>query len=426
MLDEAHAAHIAGQIVDLTDALDGAITALLVTKVDCERFSFVGYLIPLILRLDIHRTDVVSPCQQFLYEMAADETATSRNKNTTSVCRCVFRRQVFPFVLSGNEADVCGPSSRESGRLPPDNLYVRMNKKVPAKCTLRGEEPYGGFGATGGYEGDKDDKVGPMRTAQTVSRVEVLGVHVSAIAPEDVVPSVERWIDEGERQYVCVTGVHGVMESQDDPDLREIHNRSGLTVPDGMPMVWCGKFAGFAHMDRVYGPEMMLRVCARAAESGWSSFFYGGPEGLAELVAERMADRFPGLQIAGTYTPPFRQLTAEEEDEIASRIRQSGAELVWVGLSTPKQERWMHGMIERLQGPVVLFGVGAAFDLNAGLRPDAPQWMRKSGLHWLYRLLQEPKRLWRRYLVNNPSFVARILARRPRAVSLQPHPGLRR
>ena len=255
-----------------------------------------------------------------------------------------------------------------------------------------------------------------MKTGQRSSRVDVLGVHVSAITPEDVVPIVERWIDEGERQYVCVTGVHGVMESQDAPDLREIHNSSGLTVPDGMPMVWCGRAAGFAGMERVYGPEMMLTVCARAAEKGWSSFFYGGREGLAELLAERMAERFPGLEVAGTYTPPFRQLTAEEEDEIVGRIRESGAELIWVGLSTPKQERWMDAMVDRLQNPVVLFGVGAAFDINAELRSDAPQWMRRSGLHWLYRLLQEPRRLWRRYLVNNPSFVARILAKRPRAI----------
>lgn len=247
-------------------------------------------------------------------------------------------------------------------------------------------------------------------------RVDVLGVHVSAIDMDEVCLTVDRWLERGERRYVCVTGVHGVMESQSDPELLEIHNDSGLTVPDGMPMVWCGRYAGVNRIERVYGPDMMLAVCERAAEQGWSSFFYGGGEGLAELVASRMVERFPGFRVAGTHTPPFRPLTEDEEDEIVAEICRSGARLVWVGLSTPKQERWMRRVIDRLDGPVVLFGVGAAFDVNAGLRSDAPGWMRRSGLHWLYRLAQEPRRLWRRYLTNNPAFIRRILARRPRAV----------
>lgn len=256
-------------------------------------------------------------------------------------------------------------------------------------------------------------------------RVDVLGVRISAIEMSDVGPAVEQWLQEDQQQYVCVTGVHGVMESQQDPELREIHNRSGLTVPDGVPMVWAGRYAGMTGMERVYGPDMMLEVCARAADAGWSSFFYGGGDGLADLVARRMTERFPGFRVVGTHTPPFRPLTDEEEEEVVEMIRQSGADLVWVGLSTPKQERWMSRMIDRLQSPVVLFGVGAAFDVNADLQRDAPQWMRRAGLHWLYRLFQDPRRLWRRYLTNNPTFIRRILTRRPRAVTVD-DAGVRR
>ncbi|HKE98122.1 MAG TPA: WecB/TagA/CpsF family glycosyltransferase [Actinomycetes bacterium] len=244
------------------------------------------------------------------------------------------------------------------------------------------------------------------------ARVDVLGVGVSAVDMAQAVAEIRRWVEEGERRYVCVTGVHGVMESQRDPELRRIHNASGLTTPDGMPMVWAGRRAGAGHMARVYGPDLMLELCALSVERGWSSFFYGGAPGVPERLAERLAARFPGLRVAGCLSPPFRPLTPQEDEEVVRRIDASGADLVWVGLSTPKQERWMAAHVGRLRAPVLL-GVGAAFDIHAGLLPQAPRWMQRSGLEWLYRLAREPRRLWRRYLGNNPRFLLAIVRRPP-------------
>lgn len=246
-----------------------------------------------------------------------------------------------------------------------------------------------------------------------ISRIDVLGVDISAINMTMAVDEITRWIETRESHYVCVTGVHGVMEAQRDPELLAIHNASGLTTPDGMPMVWAGRWAGASWMGRVYGPELMLLVLERAAERGWKSFLYGGNDGVPELVAARLTERFPTLKIVGTYSPPFRPLTSAEEDEVVARINASGADLVWVGLSTPKQERWMAAHARRLDAPM-LAGVGAAFDFHAGLVPQAPAWMQKRGLEWFYRLTKEPRRLWKRYLRNNPAFLVRILARPPR------------
>jgi N-acetylglucosaminyldiphosphoundecaprenol N-acetyl-beta-D-mannosaminyltransferase len=246
-----------------------------------------------------------------------------------------------------------------------------------------------------------------------IPRVDVLGVGISVVSMETAVREVVRWIERGERRYICVRDVHGVIESQRDPELLRIHNESGLTLPDGMPMVWAGRFAGAQGMARVYGPDFMLAVCKLAAERGWASFFYGGAPGVPELLARRLGARFPGLRVAGTHSPPYRPLTEREDVEVVDQVNSSGAELVWVGLSTPKQERWMAAHVDRLEPPVVLVGVGAAFDLHAGLKRDAPNWMRPLGLHWLYRLAREPRRLSRRYLANNPRFVVSIVRRPP-------------
>ena len=157
----------------------------------------------------------------------------------------------------------------------------------------------------------------------------------------------------------------------------------------------------------------MLSVLERAAERGWTSFLYGGKEGVATLLAARLTEQFPALKIVGTYSPPFRELTKDEDDEVVRRINATGADLIWVGLSTPKQERWMAEHIGRVAAPVLL-GVGAAFDFHAGLMPQAPNWMQRSGLEWAYRLGKEPRRLWRRYLRNNPAFLMRIATSPPR------------
>jgi N-acetylglucosaminyldiphosphoundecaprenol N-acetyl-beta-D-mannosaminyltransferase len=242
-------------------------------------------------------------------------------------------------------------------------------------------------------------------------RVDVLGVGISAIDMPTALHLIDQWILQGDCRYICVTGVHGVMESQRDPVLRRVHNRSGLTVPDGMPLVWAGWAAGARHMDRVYGPDLMLAACERATARGYSSFFYGGRPGVAERLTARLVGAFPGLKIVGTYAPPFRELSAQEDEKVVQLISAAQPDLVWVGLGTPKQELWMAAHAHRIDAGV-LIGVGAAFDIHAGLTRQAAHWMQRSGLEWAFRLAQEPRRLWRRYLYNNPRFVAGV-ARRP-------------
>ena len=249
----------------------------------------------------------------------------------------------------------------------------------------------------------------------TGSRVDVLGVHISTIDRPAAVAAIAGFVEARARTYVCVTGVHGVMESQRDRALREIHNRSGLTTPDGMPMVWAAHRAGALGTARVYGPDLMLDVCARAEREGWRHFFYGAAPGVADELAHRLVGRFPRLDVAGTLSPPFRAVGPEEDASMVEAINAAGADIVWVGLSTPKQERWMAAHRAQLGAPV-LIGVGAAFDIHAGRVRQAPAWMQRSGLEWAYRLQQEPRRLARRYLVNNPRFILDIIRRPPHLV----------
>jgi N-acetylglucosaminyldiphosphoundecaprenol N-acetyl-beta-D-mannosaminyltransferase len=222
------------------------------------------------------------------------------------------------------------------------------------------------------------------------------------------VAAIEGWIAQGERQYVCVSGIHGVMESQRDDRLRAIHNAAGMVTPDGMPLVWLSRWKGFRYVERVYGPDLMLACCERSVAMGYRHYFYGGDAGVPEQLVARLQARFPGLEVVGGYSPPFRALTVQEDDEIVDRINAARPDVVWVGLSTPKQERWMSEHRDRVNAPVFI-GVGAAFDFHAGLKPQAPLWMQRNGLEWLFRLCKEPRRLWRRYLRNNPMFVWHIM-----------------
>lgn len=242
----------------------------------------------------------------------------------------------------------------------------------------------------------------------SVPQVNVLGVGVSAITMDMAVHTITQWIARREPHYVCVTGVHGVMESQHDAELRHIHNAAGLVTPDGMPLVWLSHLAGFRYVQRVYGPDLMLALCAQALLRQHRHFFYGGAPGVANTLADRLQARFPGLIVAGTCCPPFRPLTPEEDLAVTEQINAVRADIVWVGLSTPKQERWMAAHVHHIDAPA-LIGVGAAFDFLAGVKRQAPRWIQHSGLEWCFRLLQEPQRLWRRYLRNNPEFLWRLL-----------------
>ena len=232
----------------------------------------------------------------------------------------------------------------------------------------------------------------------------VLGVRVDAMQIEDVVRRMEEWIERrGEGQYIAVTGMHGVMEALHDEEFGRILKGASLVVPDGYPLVVLGRRKGFALARRVYGPELMEAFCEETAGRGYRHYFYGGAEGVAEELARRFERRFVGMEIAGTYCPPFRALREEEEREVCEKINAVRADVVWVGLSTPKQERWMASHREMLNVPVMV-GVGAAFDFHTGRVAQAPKWMRENGLEWFFRLMSEPRRLWRRYLVNGSKF----------------------
>lgn len=241
-----------------------------------------------------------------------------------------------------------------------------------------------------------------------IPKTNILGIGLSVTNMEMTLNMIEEWIRREEGQYVCVTGVHGVMESYRRPEIKQTHNAAGLVVPDGMPLVWLSRLRGYSHVSRVYGPDLMLAMCERSARYGYRNVFYGGGPGVGELLTERLLTRFPSLNTAGIYSPPFRPLTPEEDARYTAAIRRARPHIVWVGISTPKQESWMAEHVERLR-PAVLIGVGAAFDFHAGLKAQAPKWMRRTGLEWLFRLIQEPARLGPRYLKNNPQFLGLML-----------------
>jgi len=242
----------------------------------------------------------------------------------------------------------------------------------------------------------------PAEYASVASRYPVLGIGVCAVQIPQVIDILERWIlERNGSHYVAVTGMHGVTEAQYDAQFRAILQRADLVVPDGMPLVWIGRWRGFRLKRRVYGPELMATFFQQTGDR-YRHFFYGGAPGVAERLAE-VAGRRYGIRVVGTYCPPFRPLTAEEDQEAIRTIEDARPDCLWIGLSTPKQERWMYEHLSRLSVPVML-GVGAAFDLNAGTLKQAPSWMRENGLEWLFRLGAEPRRLWRRYMILGSKF----------------------
>jgi len=236
---------------------------------------------------------------------------------------------------------------------------------------------------------------------------DVLGIRVSAVNMELAVSLAEKWIDAGNPGYVCLCGVHGVMEAQRDPALRHIMNRAALNLPDGMPMSWVGWLQGLFAMDRVFGPDFMTELCRLSATRGYRNFLYGGGPGVAARLGEALQRKVPGLEIVGAYTPPFRPLCPEEEEDLFAQVARARPHILWVGLGTPKQDRFMAQYVDRLQVPL-LAGVGAAFDFHTGRIRDCPDWVKRAGLQWAHRLMQEPRRLSKRYLVNNPAFLWHI------------------
>jgi N-acetylglucosaminyldiphosphoundecaprenol N-acetyl-beta-D-mannosaminyltransferase len=257
--------------------------------------------------------------------------------------------------------------------------------------------------------------------------VNILGVEVSAINLKMATDTIDEWIRRREARYVCVTGVHGLMESYRNPAIKRVHNAAGMVTPDGMPLVWLSRVMGFRHVGRVYGPDLMLAICQNSIRTGYRHFFYGGAAGIPEKLAGNLANRFQGLDVTGTYSPPFRPLSRDEDESIIRAINETQSDIVWVGMSTPKQEVWMAEHVGKILAPVMI-GVGAAFDFHAGVKKQAPVWMQRSGYEWLFRLSQEPRRLWRRYLICNFMFVTLLVLNVFRPVShlMISHNGLSR
>ncbi len=233
-------------------------------------------------------------------------------------------------------------------------------------------------------------------------RFDVLNIPVSATDPSRTLAAIEAWSKDDTGRFICVREVASLMACREDAELVQLHHDAALVVPDGMPLVWIGKWRDY-DIERTCGPDLFDLVCKTSPKSGLKHYFYGGKEGVAEKLAQLCCDRYPGIEIVGYECPPFRALTEEEDAAVVERIKASGADVVWVGISSPKQDIWMRDHVSKL--PQTFIGVGAAFDFHTGEVKRAPKWMQKSGLESIFRLLSEPKRLWRRYLVLVPKFI---------------------
>lgn len=238
----------------------------------------------------------------------------------------------------------------------------------------------------------------------TLERRHVLGQRLDATSYADATDRVLSWAKEARSSYVCVTNVHVVMEGWDSADYRAIINAGDLITPDGVPLVWALRLLGVKSATRVYGPDLTLSICQAVAAAGLPIALYGGTEdSLADFI-QTLNERFPGIEVACAISPPFRPLTSEEDAAYTREIAESGARILFVGIGCPKQEQWMAAHKGRLNMPML--GVGAAFDFHSGRVAQSPAWMQKLGLEWLFRFSREPKRLWRRYAIHNPRFVA--------------------
>lgn len=252
--------------------------------------------------------------------------------------------------------------------------------------------------------------MGEPTAAGEIRTVEILGIPVSSVSIQQAVAWILDRVRSGRPAYITCTGMHGIMEAYWSREIARVHHRADLVVPDGMPLVWLSHYCGQRHVTRVYGPDLLTAVCDADVKTGAGlrHFFYGGAEGVPQALGDTLQTRYPGLQVAGAYSPPFRALTPDEDRDVIARLKAADPDIVWVGLSTPKQEQWMAGHAAALGRPV-LIGVGAAFDFHTGRLKQAPPWMQRSGLEWAFRLGVEPRRLWKRYINNLPLFLILVL-----------------
>ncbi len=241
------------------------------------------------------------------------------------------------------------------------------------------------------------------------STINVFGVDVSTTSYADAVETVGRWVDEKTPRYVCVCPVYNIMLARSAPEYRDVLNNADMVTPDGAPVAAFMRLSGNRTQERVRGISLTLEICRAAAEKGHPVFLYGVTDEKLLKVEENLVSRFPGLKIAGRYAPPFRPLTDDEDNEITKRIQASGARVLFVAIGTPRQEYWMAVHKDRLN--CVQVGVGAAFDILSGSVMEAPVILQRTGLEWAFRLAMEPGRLFRRYAVHNPRFLALSLLR---------------
>lgn len=231
----------------------------------------------------------------------------------------------------------------------------------------------------------------------------ILNSRLDSTNYEDSTQRIINWAISEKQRYICVANVHMIMETYNDTNFRKIINNADLVTPDGMPLVWTMRMLGFNYQTRVYGPSLALRVCEAASKYGLPVGFYGGSPETTKSLVKNLSNRFATLRVAYAYSPPFRALKTEEDEAVVQNISKSGAKILFVGLGCPKQENWMFSHIGKINA--VMIGVGAAFDFHAGIKKQAPRWMMAIGLEWFFRLCNEPRRLWRRYLYNNPRYL---------------------
>ena len=246
----------------------------------------------------------------------------------------------------------------------------------------------------------------PQSGPGSASKVNILGVGISPVNLPQAVATLDKWREEGRREYVCCTSVHGLVEAERDPEVRSALNGAGLATEDGMPLVWWCQRAGFPEASRVCGADLLDAMCALAVQRGHRHYFYGGSSHVIEQLVSRLTERYPGLVVAGYRSPPFRPLSPEEDAADVAAINEARPDYVWVGLGLPKQEKWMAAHVGRIDA-AALIGIGAAFDFHAGTKPRAPAWMQRSGVEWLFRLITEPRRLAPRYFVIISMFMLR-------------------
>ena len=258
------------------------------------------------------------------------------------------------------------------------------------------------------------------------NRANILGIGIDAVNMQQALEKIGQELEHGRKGYICLAGVHGVMEAQRRPEVANALAGAALVAPDGMPTVWVGHHQGYGQMERVTGPDLMLEIMKHEEFRSYTHFFCGGKEGVAEELREQITARLPFVRIVGTYTPPFAPMSAEQEEELIAQVDRLKPDMIWIGISTPKQELFMQRYLPLLN-TTLMFGVGAAFDFHTGRIADCAEWIKRCGFQWFHRLLQDPKHLWRRYLRNNPSFLFLIalqltgLRSYPPQMSLRPH-----